>query len=79
MESDAPLLNMLSREIVMAVLHRLDARSLAHFAATCEALYRHTPPQQESAVAVVLLERADDRGVDGAAGYFEVPGLLRRE
>jgi len=54
LESAAPLLNHLPKEIVLAILHRLDTRSLARFAATCRALYHPVPPQQDSVVAVVL-------------------------
>jgi len=82
LESDAALLNILPKDIVMAILHRLECRDLGRFAATCRALYRHAPPQQESVVAAVLLER-DERGYSvagssqGAQGL--VPYLLRRE
>jgi len=75
-------LNILPREIVMTILHRLDYRDLGRFAVTCRALYRHYPPQQELMVAAVLLER-DEHGYSvagpsqGTQGL--VPYLLRRE
>jgi len=77
LESDAPLLSALPREILTAILHRLDTRALGRLAATCRALYRHAPPQQESVVAVTLQERALHRGAGPAA--LGVPDLLRRE
>jgi len=77
LESDAPLLAALPREIVTAILHRLDTRTLGRLAATCRALYRPAPPQQESVVAVTLQERALHRGAGPAA--LGVPDLLRRE
>jgi len=79
-EPDSLLLITLPSELVAVILHCLDMRDLASFAATCRALYRHAPPQQESVVAVVLQERAEHRGiVAGQAGQNELVGLLRRE
>ena len=77
LESDAPLLTALPRDIVTTILHRLDTRALGRLAATCRALYRHAPPQHESVVAVALQERALHRGAGPAA--LGVPDLLRRE
>jgi len=77
--SDAPLLNILPGEILVAVLHRLNTRDLFRFSATCRALYRHAPPQQESVVAVVLEERAQNRGCVAGPSTQGVADLLRRE
>ena len=74
LEWDAPLLDVLPREIVTAVLHHLDTRDLARFAATCRALYRHAPPDQVSVVVVALRERAEYRG-SGGAGPFRGQAL----
>ena len=82
LNSNAPLLNVLPREIVTALLHRLETRDIGRFAFTCRALYRHAPPLQESFVAVVLQERAEGRGCGGAEPSQCSRGvayLLRRE
>jgi len=75
LESDAPLLTVLPREIVTAVLHHLCIYDLARFAATCRAFYYG---HSETVVAMALQERAEGRSYS-AAGPQEVPALLRRE
>jgi len=81
-EPEAPLIRVLPREVLIAILssERLETRDLASFGATCLALYRHAPPHQESVVALALQHRAEVRGCS-AAGLDRqgVPALLRRE
>jgi len=76
LESAAPLLSHLPKEIVLAILHRLDTRQLARFAITCRGLYDPVPPQQDSVVAVVLRDRGCSVAGSSSLG---VPALLRRE
>ena len=69
----APLtLLQLPDEVLVLLLGRLDARSLARVAATCSELYRDKPPPMMSPVEEVLRQRAAARG-------HECPDRLRHE